>query len=393
MTSTIQRSAACVVGAVVAATTLTIPAGAQSATSRIVVGPGESIQAALDTAAPGSTIVVRPGTYFEQLRITTDDITVRARNVVLSPPAETVDGTCQEEGATGICVIGDVDESGAVIEPVRNVTISGITTRDFTGTGIYAYGVDGFTANRSTFVDNGGYGVFARRSSDITFTNNLAAGNVSAGFYVGINPDAGLHMSGNHAFRNREGLLMLDTVGGVIANNVFDDNCVGALLVGSGAPGQEPTSDVVLVGNTMRDNTLTCGPLGETIPPLSGSGILIAGASDVLVLDNVVSGNVPAGPTGARSGISIVPGLAGDLGTGNRIIANSVRDNVPLDIELAQGGEVDVVANRCGTSDVEGVCDATVVAPAPEPAPEPQPTEPQPTEPQPTEPYDTPSVP
>jgi Right handed beta helix region len=376
MSSTRRRRNTLIAASIVATTTLfgamlsSTQVAATGAASRIVVRPGESIQAAVDAAAPGTTIVVRPGTYREQVRVTTDAITVRGTRAVIVPPATTIDGTCQEAGATGICVLGDVDATGNVIDPVRDVSISGLTVSGFTGTGLYAYGVDGITVSKNSFVDNGGYGTFARRSSRITITDNQAVGNVSAGIYVGINPDAQLLVTGNRSIHNREGLLLLDTVGGTITDNEFSGNCVGMLLASSGAPGRAASSNLDVLGNTVNDNTDACGPIGETIPPLSGAGIVLAGTDDVLVFANTVRGNVASGPTGVRSGISVL-GVAifGPPGTGNRIIANRATDNAPLDLEVAAGGDVVVVANRCGTADVPGACKSTVVPPSTEAPP------------------------
>src|SRR4029077_9312399 len=50
------------------------------------VHPGDSIQAAVDAASPGDTIMVRAGTYRESVKIQTDELTLRAKgSVTLNP--------------------------------------------------------------------------------------------------------------------------------------------------------------------------------------------------------------------------------------------------------------------------------------------------------------------
>ena len=58
-----ESSAFALAGVVVAGLTFGSPASAPAATH--VVHPGESIQAAVDTASPGDTVVVKPGTHTE----------------------------------------------------------------------------------------------------------------------------------------------------------------------------------------------------------------------------------------------------------------------------------------------------------------------------------------
>src|SRR5260370_8668999 len=66
-------------------------AAAGSASATIVVGPGQSIQAAVDSASPGDTVLVRPGVYRQSVQIRTDGITLRGSGdfrggTVLVPP-------------------------------------------------------------------------------------------------------------------------------------------------------------------------------------------------------------------------------------------------------------------------------------------------------------------
>ena len=61
--------------------TLIVWAGATQAATK-VVGPGDSIQAAVDAAKPGDTVVV-VGLHRENVAITTDGITLRGHGAVL----------------------------------------------------------------------------------------------------------------------------------------------------------------------------------------------------------------------------------------------------------------------------------------------------------------------
>ncbi|MBO0915661.1 hypothetical protein J1C73_15550, partial [Streptomyces laculatispora] len=54
-----------------------VPSVPAAAAGGHVVYPGQSIQAAVDSAKPGDTIVVRPGTYRESVLISTPGLTLR----------------------------------------------------------------------------------------------------------------------------------------------------------------------------------------------------------------------------------------------------------------------------------------------------------------------------
>ena len=55
---------------------------------RVDLGPGESIQDAVDAASPGDTVIVKAGTYRESVRISTDGLTLRAHGGVTLKTAE-----------------------------------------------------------------------------------------------------------------------------------------------------------------------------------------------------------------------------------------------------------------------------------------------------------------
>src|SRR3712207_2757502 len=105
-------------------------AGAQSA----VVGPGESIQKAINAADPGDTIVVR-GIHREDIIIRKDGIKLRGfGNAVIETPARPKADSpwSRAFGPEAICVCGgDLNiETGEITGPrVSDVSVSGFTIR------------------------------------------------------------------------------------------------------------------------------------------------------------------------------------------------------------------------------------------------------------------------
>src|SRR5687767_13185524 len=104
---------------------VSLPAGSAWAgrSKTHVVRPGESIQAAIDAARPGDTILVKPGTYAEALAVTTDNLTLKgSRGTVLTMPAS-ADNACTQIlgpifGPTvdGICLLGEINlDTGEVL--------------------------------------------------------------------------------------------------------------------------------------------------------------------------------------------------------------------------------------------------------------------------------------
>src|ERR687898_1031452 len=79
-------------------------AGAQSS----IVGPGESIQKAINAADPGDTIVVK-GVHREDVAIRKDGIKLLGQEAVIeAPPKSEADSSCSRlfGSPEGICVLG-----------------------------------------------------------------------------------------------------------------------------------------------------------------------------------------------------------------------------------------------------------------------------------------------
>jgi parallel beta-helix repeat protein len=223
------------------------PAGADT----VNVAPGGSIQAALDAAPSGAHVHVAPGRYTENLEIT-KPVTLDAEGVILVPPATHRMTPCDEGAAyPGICVHGQIDQSGNPTAYLDRVTIEGISVRSFSGSGVFAIGVSDFRVRDARFSRNGGYGIFSLHSRSVEYHDSFAYFNGEAGFYVGESPNADVEIEGNHTYKSTaEGILFRDSEGGTISDNIVDGNCAGIFLLDTGAPGTG--GDV-----TVEDNRFT----------------------------------------------------------------------------------------------------------------------------------------
>src|SRR5215203_7262895 len=105
-------------------------AGAQSS----VVGPGESIQKAVNAADPGDTIVVR-GVHREDVVIRKNGTKLRGDDAVIEAPSRAkADSPCSRlVGPEAICVWGDFNiNTGKLTGPrVSDVSVSGFPIRGF----------------------------------------------------------------------------------------------------------------------------------------------------------------------------------------------------------------------------------------------------------------------
>ena len=227
-------------------------AGVAQAHRAAVVGPGDSIQAAVDAAGPGDTILVF-GTHRENVAIETDGLTLRGVGAVIRPPATPAvhgcfDPTAVDEAVHGICVVGEVDfDTGEVSRYVDGVTVSGFSIRGFSG-----FGVAATAASRTLFKDN------------VTSTNR------DGGLFAAQSLDT--RMLSNRASGGRFGVLISGAVGGTVAANALHDNCVGALLFFEAA-------EYRLAANRVNRNTRVCPAVPGEWPALSGSGVTVFAAS------------------------------------------------------------------------------------------------------------------
>jgi hypothetical protein len=330
-----------------------------------VVRPGQSIQAAIDAASPGAIIVVKPGTYAENLVIKTDGITLIGRGAKLVPPANPAPDPCGEPGGPpaidGICAIGQLQPSQegppTVTDPLDHVTISGFTVTGFPTIGIVYVGATDPVITHDVATGNGEYGIARFVSSGGAIVGNDASGSGEAGIYVGDSPNADVLVAGNRSHDNQLfGLFFRDAANGRVVANESSGNCVGAIILNTGG---DVAGNWRLLRNRIHDNDRLCPPdPDEGGPPLSGIGVAIANAHGNVVAGNVIRNNVPSGQVPFSGGVVVVnagtPGA--EAPTNNLVVRNVVLGNQP-DLFWDGSGTGNVFArNVCRTSTPDGLC-------------------------------------
>lgn len=353
-------------GSLVAAMTFPSAVAADAGSSAdATVGPGESIQDAVDAAAVGDTIEVERGTYFESVSIQTDGITLKANGRVTLRPPDDGAGLCNAPGdLVGICVVpADIDLAIFMYTTrVKDVTISGFKVVGFAD-GVFGFGTENLSATHVRAIDNTSYGVASFDGVGTQFTHNVATGAHDAGVYIGDSPDANAVVRDNLSWGNGFGILVRHAHHTVVYDNRVWGNCIGVFLLHDGQA--EGSGDNAVLDNSVRDNNESCTQYAGFlhVPTVGGGGIVAAGSLHNVISDNRVTGN--SGDTPYSGGIVLVattiPNEDGSFtaSTGNVVVQNRLRHNDPADIVLDNASQPNVfLDNRCATSTPDGLCES-----------------------------------
>ena len=258
-----------------------------------VIGPGESIQAAVDAAQPGDRIFLRPGTYAQSVTIDKPGIKLlglgrRARTggrggAILENPGG------EENGIT-------VTGAGAGVEIVK------LTVRNFEENGVLLVGVSGFKLSDVVAENDGEYGLFPVLSSNGLIERCSASGNNDAGIYVG--QSAHVAVRGSSASGNLSGVEIENSSHIQVSGNESFDNVAGLLVVLLPGLSVKSSADISVTDNDLHDNNRP-NPSTEGIDAFvpTGSGILIVGTDATDVRANRITGNSFVGIGVANTGL------------------------------------------------------------------------------------------
>jgi plastocyanin len=292
-------------------------AGADASTLR-VPDDHETIQAAVDAAAPGSMILVEPGVYEEAVTVETDDLVIRGldRNEVI------LDGGFELEN--GVRIVG---ADGVVVE--------NMTARNYTHNGFFWTGVDGYRGSYLTSYRNGDYGLYAFDSVNGQFDHAYASGSPDAGFYIGQCYPCNAVITDVVAEHNGLGYSGTNSGGNLlIVNSTWRYNRAGIVPNSGDYEEDPPERESTIVGNIVHGNSVGDTPAIDAAITAQGNGILIAGGIDNVVERNLVFDHDLTGIAGVP-----LPDERIWPATGNRVQDNVVSDSRLADLSVFSAAE------------------------------------------------------
>jgi parallel beta-helix repeat protein len=241
------------------------------------------------------------------------------------------------------------------------VSVSGFTIRGFKGA---AFVIDVLGARNATVVGNRLIGnvagaILAFRSVNTTVEKNHVIGspetdpeNHAAGIYVF--GSSRTTFVGNNISGSAFGIAVIDAHRGFFAGNTIHNTCGGMFF--EAAP-SHPVDDFEVKGNTVENNTRSCGP--PQWPNFSGIGIAVLGARGMEVTGNQISGNVPSGPTPVSGGVivSTNPFFGGSVKPRNNSVTGNLLAHNKPDIFWDESGSGNrFLGNLCNSSVPSRLC-------------------------------------
>ncbi|HOO53398.1 MAG TPA: NosD domain-containing protein [Methanothrix sp.] len=278
----------------------------------------ESIQAAIDAASPGDTIVVPSGTYYENVVVNKQltlrgvgspivdaggvgsAITISADGCILEEFVARnsgdldagIDVTSNDNIITGNAVNGN--SYGVRLDSSSNNTISSNSAINNTYNGLLLWSANSNIILKNEATGSIYDGILLWSANNNNVSGNTATGNDRSG--IGIWSSSDNIITGNTAGNNNEGICLIESSGNTVTGNTATDNSGFGIVLDSSSDNNNVS------GNTASDNRDT--------------GIYLNITSD----NNIISGNTANGND--WDGI-ILSFSCGNTITGNTASGNS----------------------------------------------------------------------
>ncbi|MFK8032176.1 MAG: right-handed parallel beta-helix repeat-containing protein [Gammaproteobacteria bacterium] len=326
---------------------------------------GESIQATIDVAAPGDTILVEPGEYVESassrygLRITTNNLRLigKARNSHGHPGKvrlifNDADDSMQETGVYAAPAGCEYDESlEECDEELHGFYIRGFSVEGFPVNGIQTRWVNDFKFVRNESVNNLNNGIYPTLSANGLVRNNVSYGSLDTAMWVAGSEN--VRVIGNDLSQSTIGFEITVSNDVLVKNNDIYNNTLGIGLFHPNAAGNGPLpvmENWVVKQNWVYNNNLPNPASPSTFQGAlpSGGGILLLGISNHVIKKNKIDDNnffgigvlgwCTANSFDPNRNCEVRPPIADPSANNNRIVRNTLNNNgtnPPADFPLA----------------------------------------------------------
>lgn len=245
----------------------------------VTVEEGQSIQAAVQAAEPGTTIHVMPGTYSETVYIDKDGI--RLIGIIQGSERATMDGK------------GELND--AILFSGNNIVVEGFRITKYKGNAIMSQAGNNYEIRDNIIVDTGVYGIFPQLGKNGLIEHNIISGIEDAAIYVGMSDNT--HVAFNEVFDSVAGIEIENSRHSIVESNFVYNNTGGVLaFITPGLP-IKTTYDVIIRNNWIsNNNTPNFGAPGSTVGGIAaGTGIMVMAADDVVIEGNIITNNKTIG--------------------------------------------------------------------------------------------------